>query len=303
MHATCLASSVALAGRVTSGVMLSTRRSNAGRAARTAAAGPVILKKYGGLRLSTMAPTIAQSCLGSAGPPMRHAAADVGPGDVDGDDVKPVHGLLRTALAADVVELRNPALDVRLRRAAGARDAHLDPPGARYVASRIAFGFGASCQASGTSRRARADSSAAGGSDPCGEAAAPIGGWSGGSVSRVALDGGMSPAAAGGAGDPPAWPRRSRPGDVVRRHGAPSRRRRGPPESPRTMRAGSTWAAAMRDACLRPPARPTGFARCTRCGPSDRCVSPSARCTIAEASSRDCTGAVDLDASPFRSRR
>ena len=96
------------------------KRSKTGRAARTAAAGPVILKKYEGLRVSTMAPTIAQSGLGSAGAAHRHAAADVGPGDVDRDDMKAVHRLLDASVVTDAVELRDPALDVRFGRAAGA---------------------------------------------------------------------------------------------------------------------------------------------------------------------------------------
>jgi hypothetical protein len=54
------------------------------------------------------------------------------------------------------------------------------PPGTRYVAIRIAFGFGPSCQPSGAFQTTAGGSLSAGGRDPCSEAAPPIGGWFGG---------------------------------------------------------------------------------------------------------------------------
>jgi hypothetical protein len=102
-------------------------------------------------------------CLGRS--PHAHASADVGPRDVDGDDVNAVHRLLRAPPGTDVVELRDPALDVRFGRAAGARYADLDASGSA-VASLIAFGLGDGCQVAGIFEAIAGASSEAEGTDP-----------------------------------------------------------------------------------------------------------------------------------------
>ena len=153
--------------------MPSTSRSNPGCAARTAAAGPIILKKYGRPRPSTIAPTITQLPVRAAeSAPMAMPPPTYVPGDVDRDDTNAMHGLFGARVAADVVELRDPSLDVRIRAAAGARYvAHLDATrdAVRCQAHRIGVGrLHATPRAS--SRQEPAPRLAADGIDACGRA-------------------------------------------------------------------------------------------------------------------------------------